>query len=138
MQSLDFSQQIFFCLLRQLLCRTPLAAAAASFNRQPLRTFRQIDALPCGNAFVVIDLELSRCFSVSQFFCIVSTISFLNSGVYRLFGTPFGIKLLHLSDIILLHCLTNVVQFIREWIFICIILLWVLEFAAILCYTIIN
>ncbi|MEE0598017.1 MAG: hypothetical protein UCK97_03000, partial [Acutalibacteraceae bacterium] len=26
-------------------------------------------------------------------FCMVSTTSFLNSGVYRLFGTPFGIKI---------------------------------------------
>ena len=44
-------------------------------------------------------------------FFMVSTTILLNSGVYRLFGTPFGIATPHLLDSIS-YCLTNGVLFI--------------------------
>ena len=42
----QIKQQIFFYLLRQLLWRTTLTAAAAPFDGKAFRPFLQIDSLP--------------------------------------------------------------------------------------------
>ena len=55
-----------FCLLGQLL--PALAAAAASLDGKPFRSFCQIDSLPCGNALVITYFKLPCRFTVAQLF----------------------------------------------------------------------
>ena len=45
-----------------------LAAAAASLDDKAFWAFLQIDSLPCGNSFVVIDFKLPCRFTVAQLF----------------------------------------------------------------------
>ena len=67
-KSLNLRQQVLFYFFRQLLWRMALAAAAASLDGKAFWAFLQIDSLPCGNAFVVIDFKLPCRFTVAQLF----------------------------------------------------------------------
>ena len=67
-------------------------AGAPSLNRQTFRPFFQINAFPTLYNFMVVNSEfLHRCIDTQMFFSMVSTTILLNSVVYRLFGTSFGI-----------------------------------------------
>ena len=67
-KSLNLRQQVLFYFFRQLLWRKALAAAAASLDDKAFWAFLQIDSLPCGNSFVVIDFKLPCRFTVAQLF----------------------------------------------------------------------
>ena len=70
----------------------------------------------CSNSHAATHLRLliSTCLAASRrlgfSFCMVSATGFLKSGVYRLFGTPFGIKITP-SVRQYITCLTNGVPF---------------------------
>ena len=67
-KSLNLRQQVLFYFFRQLLWRMALAAAAASLDDKAFWAFLQIDSLPCGNSFVVIDFKPPCRFTVAQLF----------------------------------------------------------------------
>ena len=67
-KSLNLRQQVLFYFFRQLLWRMALAAAAASLDDKAFWAFLQIDSLPCGNSFVVIDFKLPCRLTVAQLF----------------------------------------------------------------------
>ena len=67
-KSLNLRQQVLFYFFRQLLWRMALAAAAASLDDKAFWAFLQIDSLPCGNSFLVIDFKPPCRFTVAQLF----------------------------------------------------------------------